>query len=413
MLSRMAPLASSSPGPPQPVTGAVFSGGGARGAYEAGVLSGILKVLDGAGRLGCDPFQVCCGSSVGAIHAAWLTAQSHRKDFALRDLEALWTNLSLRRFLKVDPVGLAPSFLRARARKLRPTDDATLGRAVLDPTALDDLIRLNMPWGNLRSNIDSGRMQALIVSALHVQTGRTTLFADLAPGKHFPPTQDRRRVVLPTHIEAEHVLASAALPVLFPPREIDGVYYCDGSVRFNTPIAPALRAGANRLLVIPLLSGDLPKSSPRRERSPSLFFLLGKLLNALLLDPVNYDLSILARINRLVGTMEKVLDEEQLKAVRAVLAQTRGVPYRTVETLVFRPTKDIGNIARDYAAQLTPRDGPGWLLARLDRLGSVWDTDLLSFVLFDGDFARTLIDLAHHDVEQRADEVLAFFDARD
>jgi NTE family protein len=376
-----------------------------------GVLRGILDILGGAGRLEQPPFRVCCGTSVGAIHAAWLTSQSHRPDLALAELERLWTDLRLRRFLKVDPIGLVgPSILRARGRKIRAGDTSSVGRAALDPSALNDLIRSRVPWSQLRDNVDAGRMRALVISALHVQSGRTILFADLAPGVRFSSTRDVRRVAVPTQIDAKHVLASAALPVLFPPREIDGAYYCDGGVRFNTPIAPALRAGATRLLVIPLLAGELPKSSPKRERSPSLFFLLGKLLNALLLDPVNYDLSILERINRLVRTMESALDADQLRAVRNVLSQTRGVPYRPVNTLVFRPSKDIGNLAREYASRLTPRDGPGWLLARLDRLGSVWDTDLLSFVLFDGDFARMLIQLGRHDVERRADEVLAFFD---
>lgn len=412
MLSVMAPLATSSLSPPRAVTGVVFSGGGARGAYEAGVLSGILDVLNRAGRLEHAPFHVCCGTSVGAIHAAWLAAQSHRPDFAMKELEGLWSELKLRRFLKVDPIGLiGPSILRARGRKLHAGDTSSVGRAALDPTALNDLIRSRVPWSQLRANVDAGRMRALVISALHVQSGRTTLFADLAPGVRFPGAKDARRVAVPTQIEAKHVLASTALPVVFPTREIDGAYYCDGGVRFNTPIAPALRAGANRLLVIPLLAGELTKSSPTRERSPSLFFLLGKLLNTLLLDPVNYDLSILERINRLVRTMEAVLDTDQLRAVREVLSQTRGIPYRPVETLVFRPSRDIGSLAREYASQLTPRDGPGWLLARLDRLGSVWDTDLLSFVLFDGDFARGLIDLGRHDVEQRADEVIAFFAA--
>lgn len=408
----MAPLATSSLSPPKPVTGVVFSGGGARGAYEVGVLSAILDVLGGAARLEHAPFHVCCGTSVGAIHAAWLAAQSHRPDFAIRELEGAWSELALRRFLKVDPVGLiGPSILRARGRKPHTGDTSRVGRAALDPTALNELVRSRVPWSQLRANIDAARMRALVISALHVQSGRTTLFADLAPGIRLPGTKDARRVAVSTHIEAKHVLASAALPLVFPPREIDGAYYCDGGVRFNTPIAPALRAGANRLLVIPLLAGELPKSSPRRERAPSLLFLLGKLLNALLLDPVNYDLAILERINRLVRTMESVLDADQLRAVREVLSQTRGIPYRPVETLVFRPSKDIGSLAREYASQLTPRDGPGWLLARLDRLGSAWDTDLLSFVLFDGDFARGLIELGRHDVEKRADEVIAFFEA--
>ncbi|MGB8328912.1 MAG: patatin-like phospholipase family protein, partial [Polyangiales bacterium] len=327
-------------------TGLVLSGGGARGAYEAGVLAAVFDVLRRAGRLERAPFQICCGTSVGAIHAAYLGARSHCPREGLHALEHTWTGLRLHRFLRMDPVGLmAPSKLRVRLRRTDGSTGALLARAVLNPAPLDALIRSSISWAQLRQNIDEGRIIALMIAALQVRSGRTTIFSDLAPGVSLPPSVDRRREVVHAKLTADHVLASAALPGLFPTRKIGDSYYCDGGVRFNTPIAPALRAGADRLLVIPLLGGQPDKSPPATEESPSLFFLFGKLLNALLLDPVNYDLAVLERFNRLLATMERILDPDQVAAMQRVMSETRGVPYRRVETLVFRPSKDIGVLA--------------------------------------------------------------------
>jgi NTE family protein len=141
------------------------------------------------------------------------------------------------------------------------------------------------------------------------------------PETTLSPAVDRRRELQRTKINADHVLASAALPGLFPTRKIGDSCYCDGGVRFNTRIAPALRAGANRLLVIPRIEGRAQKSPPADQESPS-FFLFGKLLNALLLDPVDYDLAVLERFNHLLATMDELLDPGQLTAVERVMEET-------------------------------------------------------------------------------------------
>jgi NTE family protein len=311
----------------------------------------------------------------------------------------------------MDPVGLlAPSKLRARLGRAKPGTGAVVARAVLDPAPLEAVIRASIPWPQLRRNIDEGHTLALMIAALQVRTGRTTVFRDLAPGMSLPPNMDRRRNVVPAEIGVEHVLASAAIPGLFPTRKIGDSYYCDGGVRFNTPIAPALRAGADRLLIIPLLGGREENAPPAREESPSLLFLFGKLLNALLLDPVDYDLAVLKRFNRLLAAMDHILDPSQRAEMDRVMSELRGTAYRQVQTLVFRPSQDLGCLAHDFASRLNRHHGPVWLLAELERLGSVADLDLLSFVLFDGEFAAELIRLAHADVAARADEVLAFFE---
>ena len=273
-----------------------------------------------------------------------------------------------------------------------------------------------LPYERLHDNIRRGAAKALVVAALEISTGRTTMFAELAEGMELRRSRDPRRVVRHAAITARHVLASAAIPLLFPARRIGRFYYCDGGVRFNTPIAPAIRCGAKRLVVVTLLH---PRASYAEEDSaqaeanvhayPSPIFLLGKVLNALLLDPVRYDLSVLEGLNSLIGTLEQTLDPDELERVRSVIAETRGQPYERIETLVFRPSADIGRMAHDHAKRVEPGTLSSMLVSRLAGLGADLEADLLSFVLFDGEFASALIELGRKDAHARAAEIEAFF----
>jgi len=193
-------------------------------------------------------------------------------------------------------------------------------------------------------------------------------------------------------------------------------YYCDGGVRYNTPIAPAIRAGARRLVVISLLSEGYAVAGEtsieeRLQAYRSPIFLMGKVLNALLLDPLDYDLQILNRFNRLLEVLESTLTEEELSRVERVMQEERGIGYRAVETLVFRPSRDIGRLARDRAKSIKASRFSSWLLARTATLGAIWQSDLLSFILFDAEFARQLVQLGRDDSVARADEIRAFFRA--
>lgn len=394
----------------RPKTGIVLSGGGARGAYEVGIVAGILEVLqhEHARRA---PFDILCGTSVGAINAAYLASHAHHPDMDVDGLVERWLSLRLEQHLKLDVRGLM-EFPRALFRGA--SQDPSGAPSLLDPGALSELVRESVDWTGLHDNIAAGTVQALAIAALEISTGRTTIFGETAPGQELVDSHDPRRLVVHTRLDERHVLASAALPFLFPPREIDSEYYCDGGVRFNTPIAPAIRAGADRLVVISLLyEEDTAPESVRAHSSKGSYanpiFLIGKLLNALLLDPTRYDLQILERLNHVIETMEEVLTPEQLEAFDRAVARGRNMPYRKLRTLVFRPSRDIGEMAHQHKKKVATEGFSSRLLMRVASAGEVWQSDFLSFLLFDGEFARTLIDLGRLDAVSRADEIIAFF----
>jgi len=288
------------------------------------------------------------------------------------------------------------------------------GRSLLDPRALEEIVRNGVPWERLHSNVSEGRIRALIVAALHIASGRTTLFAELAPGSDLKAVQDPRRAQVLEPLTSDHVLASAAIPLVFPARRIGESFFCDGGVRFNTPIAPALRVGAEKLVVVSVASQDstIVDPTPIEERIQaynSPVFMIGKVLNALLLDPLRYDLQVLGRLNDLLAILEAVLPPEELAKVEHVIRNSRGIPYRRVETLVFRPSQDVGKMARVRAGKLQSSRFSSWLVARTATLGAIWESDLLSFILFDHEFANELIELGRQDALARAPEIEVFF----
>ncbi len=389
------------------ITGIVLSGGGARGAYEVGVVSGIIEVL----ALGPDdppPFQVFSGSSVGAINASFLAANAHRNDLGVHLLERTWNHLTLHTHLRLDLFGLG------RLKNLFSRDESRSGQALIDPTALEEVVRHEIDWTQLRKNVDQGFVRSLVVAALRVFDGQTCLFVETAPGVDFNASKDPRRSAIPGTIGASHVLASAAIPLIFPVRELGGQWYCDGSIRSNTPISPALRSGADRLVVVSLRHNDPQRVDPEPHQArPGPLVLLGKVLNALLLDPVGYDLQVLTRLNRILAVLDEALDPTDRARVDAVTLETRGVPYRHVNTLLFSPSEDLGEIAGTHLRETEQLDHlgrlGGWFMRRAARADAGWELDLASYILFDGDYARRLIDIGRDDALKRKDEIRRFF----
>ncbi|MDH5674782.1 MAG: patatin-like phospholipase family protein [Myxococcales bacterium] len=391
-------------------TGIVLSGGGARGAYEAGVVQGLMEVLQPSVR----PFDVLCGTSVGALNATYLAAHAHLPDMGASGLVEHWRELDVATHLRLDLRGLL-GWKRDWGGHEKEQLPKLVGRSLLDARALETIVRDYVPWEQLHDNIDSGRVRSVVVSALHIASGRTTIFAELAKGTSFTASRDPRRMPRLTRLEADHVLASAAIPLLFPARRVGNDFYCDGGVRFNTPIAPAIRCGAQRLVVVSLLSqenGSGPQApvGDRIHAYNSPVFLIGKVLNALLLDPLHYDLQVLDRFNRMISALQTALPPDELEAVQRVIRESRGLPYRRIETLVFRPSRDVGHMARERANELQASRFSSWLLARTATLGSLWESDMVSFILFDSHFAEQLIELGRNDALARADEIHAFFE---
>jgi NTE family protein len=377
-------------------TALVLSGGGARGAYEAGVVAGIAEVV---GRADDEPplFDIYAGTSVGAINATYLASHTHLGDLGAPGLLQLWTSLSIREYVRVQPT-------------------APWRRALLDVDPFDRLVARGVDWKSLRTSIDSGRLCALIVAALHIEDGRTTMFVDLAPGETFTASKDPHRFVVRGPITANHVLASAAIPGIFPPRAVEGALYYDGGLRFNTPMAPAIRAGARRLVVVSPLYTGAPTAPPRPpsgiEQAPGLSFLLGKLLHAILLDPFAYDLQVLGRFNQVMELLDQTLDPEDRARLDAEVTRMRGMPYRSLDVLALSPSVDLGGLALEHLNANRSHyrgQGPfGWLLWFMGRHPE-GETDLLSYLLFDAAFTRLLTEQGRRDAHDQADTIRAFF----
>lgn len=400
-------------------TGLVLSGGGMRGAYEVGVVAGIMDVLKP--RPGDPPvFRVFSGASVGSINATYLAANAELSDHGVERLVQVWRSLKLSDHARVRPLGLArwPNGLRGKLKLLG--DVEAMGTSLLDTRAIEVLVRRSIDWDRLHRVIDSGRVSALLIAALHVVSGRTTMFTEVAPGTKSVPTRDERRSSVFDRITADHVLASAAIPLLFPTRRIGAHYYCDGGLRFNTPIAPAIRAGADRIVIVTVRHSrsasaiaQVEEADPGEGRDLSPAFLVGKLLNALLLDPVQYDLQVLERLNGVMDVLEQTLAPADLDRVQRVFIEHRGLPYRKLKTLVFTPSRDLGELAGEYIRSRLRTDElkplARYLLEKAVNTSPQAEADWASYLMFEGGFAGELIAVGRADALARREEVLSFF----
>jgi NTE family protein len=404
----------------------VLSGGGARGAYEAGIIRYILEVLPE--DLGFTPnFEVICGTSVGAINSAWLAATINDPEFSAQKLWYLWRTLRFADVVKVsyaDVLRMTRTFFKqlpAGAEPLLRDPDGRSG-GVLNTTFFDQLIRDEIPFDNIARNIERGLLEGVTVSATDMVTSRTTVFVQ-RKGDGLPPwTRDPRRIAVAGPINANKVLASAAIPLLFPPIRIGHHWFCDGGLRQNTPLSPALRLDAEKVLVIALRSrGEWPVPGPFDARSdepdeevPSTFFLMGKILDALLLDPVDYDMTVLERINGILEHGEEAFgDESFTEALNDVVRAYRGQEYHIVEPVLLRPSKDLGRLASEFAGAQPDEFWGSRVLGSICRAASeregYREADLLSYVLFDGGYTGQLLDLGYADAGDMHDELCEFF----
>jgi NTE family protein len=392
------------------VTGLVLSGGGMRGAYEVGIMCGLLEALSKSGHAQT-PFQLAAGASVGAINAAFVAANSHAQGLHLDQLIAAWTGMD---FSTVFSPQLL-SFFRQLFRGTMPPakDQQHLGVSLLNPAPLEALVKGAIDFGALHANIERRALGGLFIAALQVATGKTTIFCELGAGTIYRQSKDPRRAVAVEPITLDHVLASTAIPLIFPARRVGNEFYCDGGLRLNTPIAPVIRAGAERLVIVSTTYVDRHSSPPVDAETlatyPSLAFLTGKVLNALLVDPLAYDLQILSRINDLVDVHQRGLNQHSREELKQRMVRRRGASYRHIETLVFVPSQDIARLAAKYLHDNIKRFDIGLLARRLLRSAAEeGNADWATYLLFDGGFAEQVIELGRKDALRRRDEIRAF-----
>jgi NTE family protein len=411
--------AASGPEEASGATALVLSGGGARGAYEAGVLRYLrgefAQALGRPARI-----DLLCGTSIGAVNACHLASLAHRPGDQGEALVRVWHSLRLDEVFHWSALRLAglPGYLWRQLRATRLRQVSWRISDFLWPEALSRAIRERIDWSRVHQNVRDGHLAALTVTATDLGTGRAVVFVEsghaLPPWSRDPVVEARAQAIGP-----EHALASGAIPLLFRPVRIEGSWFVDGSVRQNVPLAPAIRLGADRILVISLRQQARAEgtTSPSTKEPPTTAAQLGRILNALLLDHTDYDLERLRRINSLVAQGRRAFGPA-FAASLAAISSEGGVstPLREVRDLVIRPSRDIGVMARDHAERRVRRLRPGTLAATLLRRAAAdadaaqdGAADLASYLLFDREYADELIALGWADARAMRGELLDFF----
>lgn len=396
-------------------TSVVLAGGGARGAYEVGVLLYIREKL--AKNLGYQvPIDVITGTSVGAINAAFIAATMDQPEIQTQILRKSWASIRVDDLLSV---GFTDVFKAGRMMFGKKIDESesrgSRHGGLLNTTGLERFVARQTPWRNISKNIDQGTLKALAVSATHVGTGHTVVFTQadkMNPCWSQNPFVSQKS----TRIGPRHVLASAAIPVVFSSVKIAGEYYTDGGLRQNTPMSPAIRLGADRLLVVSLrhiaTPEELTVQHAHGARYPRPLFLLGKALDALMLDHTEYDLDRLERTNAILEAGTKAFGPHFNNVLNDKLTELRGAPIRPIEAVHIRPSMDIGLMAADFINSGKARIKNkllGRFMSKYVRGEEGTHSDIPSYLLFDGRFASDLINLGYEDAARQEEQLARLF----
>lgn len=408
---------------PQPSRRAiVLSGGGARGAYEAGVLRFIFDELPR--RTGVNPhFDIICGTSVGGIHACWLAATAGDASGVGTRLVNIWESLHVDevfRFGTADVLALPRRILGARrvAEQFRAGHRPDRIFGLLDTKPLERLVLSAIPWRRIRDNVRDERVGAVCITATEIATGRAVVFVENRDRKvpEWGSSPEIRMQVI--RLLPVHALASAAIPLLFPAVRVGPRYYADGGLRLNTPLAPAVRLGASKVLVLSLAHAPTAEehealARQRTEAFGSPTYLFGKVLNALLLSPVDSDLARMRFVNQIMEDGEEAFGPDFVARMNAVSRRSHGRPLQKIEDVIIRPSRDLGVMAGELLSDGDRKiEFSSFLRFFLRVLGSEAthkEADLLSYLLFDTDYTRPLADLGFKDAEAQQDELADFF----
>ena len=369
--------------------GLILSGGGARAAYQAGVLAAITRMLPPGAP---SPFRIICGTSAGALNAALLAA--HADDFALgvHRIMTTWASLRASSVHCTEPGVVARSVARwvwaamAGGSRGRPV-------SLLDNTPLRDLVRDLVDFSAVRGAIRNGRLDALCVTASSYDRGRSVSFFE--GHDQLRPWSRARRVGVRATLGPEHLLGSSAIPFIYPPERIGDEHFGDGAMQQLAPISPALHLGADRVFIVGVGQATGPLSNAEVASHPTLGQIGGHIIDAIFTDTLEMDLERLRRIN------------ETVALIPASLRSRSGMNWRPVDALVVTPSKSFAHATARHAHHLPPA-----IRVLLRALGAMREdrTNVLSYLLTEGRYCSSLMRQGFRDAIARRIDICRFLD---
>jgi NTE family protein len=376
-------------------TAVVLPGGGARGAFQVGVLSAIAEMVPHGCR---NPFPVISGTSAGAINSVVLASKARRFRVAVAELENVWGHFHAGQVYKTDSLTMLKSSLHWFSAIVLGGMLVGTPKSLLDNSPLRSLLSRNIRFPRIQSAIDDGDLHAVAITAAGYGSARSTTFYQAAQG--VPPWSRTRRSGIRQPLNLDHLMASIAVPMIFPPVNIGGEYFGDGAMRQATPLSPAIHLGADRILVIGVRDeAALPAPNADNPQSlPSFAQIAGYMLDTLFMDGLYSDLERMTRINQLIDSVPE--------------SDRRGslTHMKPIDTMVVLPSKDLRVIAHKHLEHM-PR--PVRTLLRGLRGKSKSEDRLLSFLLFERAYTRELIELGYNDAMAVKDQLMNFITGAD
>lgn len=365
--------------------GLALSGGGARAAYQVGVL---LRIAERVPDL---DFSIVTGVSAGAINASLLAGHSESLGSAALELARCWESLTLPQVMEAR-IGTA---LRAALRLgWKGVTNATglEFRSLVDVTPLRSFLAARVPFAGIGANVASGKLKAVGLSTTCYESGETVTFVQSGPD--VPVWQRAKRRSIPTELTLEHVMASAAIPLVFPAVRLGQAHFGDGSVRATAPLSPAIHLGAARILTITMRHrGPEACFSPTSVPYPPPGQILGSLLNAVFLDALDADILRLERLNELIAHLPPSVDVPQ--------------GLRTISLLAIRPSIDLATPARDLKLELPLALR---LLGRALGLNERAAAHFVSYLLFEPPYVGRLMEIGYEDAGRQWEAIARFLD---
>ena len=379
----------------KPVTGLVLPGGGARGAFQVGVLKAMAELVPKGTP---NPFEVISGTSAGAVNSIVLASKAQRFRVAVAELDRVWRNFRCEHVYRTDGWPMLKSSLHGLSSIVLGGFLVGTPKSLLDNAPLRALLSRNVRFPRIQTAIESGWLDAVAVTAASYATARSTSFFQGSAGhKGWSRT---RRIGIPGNLHLDHLMASIAVPMIFPPQLVNGGYFGDGAMRQATPLSPAVHLGADRILVIGVRDETVDESAEPGvvPEHPSFGQIAGYMLDTLFMDGLYSDLELMNRINQLIDSVPAGSRKGSLARMRAI------------DTMLIVPSEDLRHIAHKHRKQLP--FGVRSLLRGVSGKGS-GESRLVSYLLFEQAYTRELIELGYSDAMKVRDELREFISGGD